>query len=70
MENFKTQEKTYYLDNITIVPRGIVFIVIARRYSIVSNKTEHKYFPKTLTSVIVVGITAVPWWKCFTYTSF
>ena len=52
MEKFKTQEETYYLDNITIVPREIVFIVIVRRYNVVSNKIEHKYSPKTLTSVI------------------
>ena len=52
VEKFKTQEETYYLDNITIVPREIVFIVIARRYNVVSNKIEHKYSPKTLTSVI------------------
>ena len=51
-EIFKTQEETYYLDNITIVPREIVFIVIARRYNVVSNKIGHKYSPKTLTSVI------------------
>ena len=52
MEKFKTQEDPYYLDNITIVPPEIVFIVIVRRYNIVSNKIEHKYSPKTLTSVI------------------
>ena len=53
MEKFKTQEETYYLDKpITIVPREIVSIVIVRRYNVVSNKIEHKYSPKTLTSVI------------------
>ena len=52
MEKFKTQEETYYLGNITIAPREIVFIVIARRYNVVSNKIEHKYSPKILTSVI------------------
>ena len=52
MEKFKIQEDPYCLDNITIVPREIVFIVIVRRYNIVSNKIEHKYPPKTLTSVI------------------
>ena len=52
MKKFNTQEETYYLDNITIVPRDIAFIVIVRRYIVVSNKIEHKYFPKTLTSVI------------------
>ena len=43
--------ETYYLDNITIVPRETVFIVIARRYN-VSNNIEHKYSPKILFSVI------------------
>ena len=52
LEKFKTQEGTYYLDNITIVPREIVFIVIVGRYNVVSNKIEHKYFPKNLSSVI------------------
>ena len=52
MEKFKTREETYHLDNITIVPIEIVFIVIVRRYNVVSNKIEHKYSPKTLTSVI------------------
>ena len=52
MEKFKTHEETYYLDNITIAPREIEFIVIVRRYNVVSNKIEHKYFPKTLSSVI------------------
>ena len=51
MEKFKTQEETYYLDNVTNVLRKIVFIVIVRRYNVVSNKIEHKYSPKTLTSV-------------------
>ena len=52
-KNFqKTQKETCYLDNITIVPREIVFIVIARWYIVVSSKIEHKYFLKTLTSVI------------------
>ena len=51
MEKFKTREETYHLDNITIVPSEIVFIVIVRRYNVVSNKIEHKYSPKTLTSV-------------------
>ena len=37
MEKFKTQEETYYLDNITIVPREIVFIVIVRRYTMLSR---------------------------------
>ena len=52
MKKFNTQEETYYLDNITIVPRDIAFIVIVRRYNVVSIKIEHKYFPKALTSVI------------------
>ena len=52
MEKFKTQEETYYLDNITIVPREIVFIVIAIRYNVFSNKIEYKYSPKTLISII------------------
>ena len=52
MEKFKTREETYHLDNITIVPSEIVFIVIVRRYNVVSNKIEHKYSPKTLTFVI------------------
>ena len=52
MEKIKTQEETYYLDNITIVSRDIVFIVIVRRCNVVSNKIQHKYFPKALTSVI------------------
>ena len=52
MEKFKTQEETYYLDNKTTVQREIVFIVIVRRYNAVSNKIEHKYSPKTSTSVI------------------
>ena len=52
MEKFKTREETYHLDNITIVPSEIVFIVIVRRYNVVSNKIEHKYSPKTLTSAI------------------
>ena len=52
MEKFKTREETYHLDNITIVPIEIVFIVIVRRYNVVSNKIEHKYSPKTLTSII------------------
>ena len=52
MEKFKTQEETYYLDNVTNVLRKIVFIVIVRRYNVVSNKIEHKYSPKTLTSII------------------
>ena len=43
MEKFKTQEETYYLDNVTNVLRKIVFIVIFRRYNVVSNKTEQKY---------------------------
>ena len=51
MEKIKTQEETYYLDNITIVSRDIVFIVIVRRCNVVS-KIQHKYFPKALTSVI------------------
>ena len=38
MEKFKTREETYHLDNITIVPIEIVFIVIVRRYNVVSNK--------------------------------
>ena len=38
---FKTEEETYSLDNVTIVPREIVFIVIARRCSVISNKSEH-----------------------------
>ena len=42
MEKFKTQEETYYSDNITIVPREIVFIVIAIRYNVFSNKNEYK----------------------------
>ena len=52
MENFKTQKETYYLDNIIIVPREVVFIVIIRKYNVVLNKIEHKYSPKALTSVI------------------
>ena len=52
MEKFKIQEDPYCLDNITIVPREIVFTVIVRRYNVVSNKFEHKYSPKTLISVI------------------
>ena len=52
MEKFKTQEETYDLDNITIVPREIVFLVTVKRYIVISNKIEHKYSPKTLTSVI------------------
>ena len=52
MKKFNTQEETYYLDNITIVPRDIAFLVIVRRYNVVSIKIEHKYFPKALTSVI------------------
>ena len=52
-KKFKTQEETYYSDNITIVPREIVFIVIAIRYNVFSNKIEYKqYSPKTLISVI------------------
>ena len=51
-EKIKTQEETYHLDNVTIIPREIVFIVIVRKYNVVSNKIEHKYSPKTLTSVI------------------
>ena len=47
MRKFKTQEETYYLHNITIVPREIVFIVIVRICNVVSNKTEHKYSPNT-----------------------
>ena len=47
MRKFKTQEETYYLDNITIVPREIVFIVIVRKCNVVSNKSEHKYSPNT-----------------------
>ena len=43
MEKFKTQEETYYLDNVTNVLRKIVFIVIVRRYDVVSNKIEQKY---------------------------
>ena len=43
MEKFKTQEETYYLDNVTNVLRKIVFIVIVRRYNVVSNKIEQKY---------------------------
>ena len=31
VEKFKTQEETYYLDNITIAPCEIVFVLIARR---------------------------------------
>ena len=54
MEKFKTQEETYYLGNITTVPREIVFTVIIRRCNIVSNEIEHKYSPKTLTSVIPI----------------
>ena len=42
VEKFKTQEETYYSDNITIVPREIVFIVIAIRYNVFSNKIEYK----------------------------
>ena len=52
MKKFNTQEETYYLDNITIVPRDIAFIVIVRRYNVFSIKIEHKYFLKALTSVI------------------
>ena len=52
MENFETQEETYYLDNITIAPREIVFMLIVRRYNGVSNKSEHKYSPKTLALVL------------------
>ena len=52
MEKFKTHEETYSLDNITIAPREIEFIVIVRRHNVVSNEIEHKYFPKTLSSVI------------------
>ena len=47
MRKFKTQEETYYLDNITIVPREIVFIVIVRKCNVVSKKSEHKYSPNT-----------------------
>ena len=35
-----------------MAPREIVFVVILRRYNVVSNKIEYKYFPKTLISVI------------------
>ena len=52
MEKFKTQVETCYLDNITIAPGEIVFIVIVRRYNVVWNKIEHKYSRKNLTSVI------------------
>ena len=51
LKNLKLEE-TYYLDNVTIVPSAIVFIVIVRRYNVVSNKIEHKHSPKTLTYVI------------------
>ena len=47
MRKFKTQEETYYLDNITIVPREIAFIVIVRKCNVVSKKSEHKYSPNT-----------------------
>ena len=43
MEKFKTQEETYYLDNVTNALRKIVFIVIFRRYNVVSNKIKQKY---------------------------
>ena len=46
MGKLKTQEETYYLDNITIAPCEIVFIVIVRRYNVVPNEIEHKYSPK------------------------
>ena len=58
MEKFKTQEETYYLDNITIAQCEIVFMLIGRRfnvvrrYNVVSNKSELKYSPKTLASVL------------------
>ena len=54
MEKFNHQVETYYLDNITIEPREIVFIVIVKVqwYNVVSNKIEHKHSPKTLLSVI------------------
>ena len=52
MEKLKHREETYYLDNITIVSREIVFIVIVRRYHVVSNKSERKYSPKTLASIL------------------
>ena len=52
VEKFKTQEETYYLDNITIAPCETVFVLIARRYNVVSNKSELKYSPKTLASVL------------------
>ena len=52
MEKFITQEETCDLDNITIVPREIVFLVTVKRYIVISNKTKHKYSPKTLTSII------------------
>ena len=48
----KTQEETYYLHNIIIAPREIVFMLIVRSYNVVSNKSEHKYSPKTLASVL------------------
>ena len=47
MDKFKTQEETAYLDNI-----AIVLFVITRRYNVVWNKSEHKYSPKTLASVL------------------
>ena len=52
-EKIKTQEETYHLDNVTIIPREIVFIVIVRRYNVVSNKIEHKYenMAETLTDL-------------------
>ena len=54
VEKFKTQEKTYYLDKITIEPREIVFILITmlQCYNVVSNKSEHKYSSKTLAFVL------------------
>ena len=48
MEKFKTQEETYYLHNTTIVPREIVFMLIVRRYNVVSNKSKHEYFPQSI----------------------
>ena len=47
MRKFKTQEDTYYLHNITIAPREIVFIIIVRICDVVSNKSEHNYSPNT-----------------------
>ena len=37
VEKFKSQEETYYLDNITIAPRKIVFIIIVRRYTMLTR---------------------------------